>query len=414
MPLTLAQAFNPRANSIGFLRWLMAFMVIFSHAGPLGGFYDGKDLGTQWSDEQSLGGVAVSGFFFLSGFLITRSRMGRASTGRYFWRRVLRIFPAFWLSLLVVAFVFAPIAWLRVNGTLSGYLSAPQDSPLTYFFNNMWLPMNQNGIAGLGVGIPFYAVSGGGFDWNGSAWTLAYEFTAYILVGILGAFGALANRKVGGLVAGGILVLAAMQWLWAGDPSKAFPFLSGNIYFLLLLAPFAFGMVFALFGDKIPIDDRIAVGAAIIAVLTYGKGGWLAYGQYFFMYALMWFAIRATKLNRWERFGDFSYGIYIFAWPVMYLASFFGLENEGWLVYHLVIVFAVHVLAFLSWHLIEKPAMSLKDWTPRWLDWILRTWWSPVSLALKRRLVDPRYSSTAFAAGLRAEAINRSGDGSAS
>ena len=54
---SLKESFDPRSNSIGFLRWLMAFMVIFSHAGPLGGFYGGQDLGTQWSTEQSLGGV---------------------------------------------------------------------------------------------------------------------------------------------------------------------------------------------------------------------------------------------------------------------------------------------------------------------------------------------------------------------
>ena len=55
MPLTLREAFDPRANSIGFLRWLLAFLVIFSHAGPLGGFYDSHDLGAAITSEQSLG-----------------------------------------------------------------------------------------------------------------------------------------------------------------------------------------------------------------------------------------------------------------------------------------------------------------------------------------------------------------------
>ena len=48
-PQSVAQAFNSRSNSIGFLRWLMAFMVIFSHAGPIAGFYGGEDLGVQIS-----------------------------------------------------------------------------------------------------------------------------------------------------------------------------------------------------------------------------------------------------------------------------------------------------------------------------------------------------------------------------
>ena len=129
MAMTLDKAFDPRRNSIGFLRWGLAFAVIFSHAGPLAGFYGSKNLGTQWSDEQSFGGVAVAGFFFLSGFLITKSRMGRSTIFRYFWRRVLRIIPAFWAALLLTAFVLAPIAWWHSTGTIRGYFSAPRSRP---------------------------------------------------------------------------------------------------------------------------------------------------------------------------------------------------------------------------------------------------------------------------------------------
>ena len=50
--ISLKESFDPRSNSIGFLRWLMAFMFIFSHAGPLAGFYGGEDLGTPIIVEQ--------------------------------------------------------------------------------------------------------------------------------------------------------------------------------------------------------------------------------------------------------------------------------------------------------------------------------------------------------------------------
>jgi peptidoglycan/LPS O-acetylase OafA/YrhL len=405
MPKTLAEAFNPRANSIGFLRWLMAFMVIFSHAGPLAGFYGGEDLGTQLSKEQSLGGVAVCGFFFFSGFLITQSRRGRSTTARFFWRRILRIIPAWWLSLLVVAFVFGPIAWVHDSGSIAGYFTTTNDSPLTYFFNNMFLNIRQHNIAGMGSNLPFAQLHNG-YDWNGSAWTLIYEFKAYILVGILGLFGVLANRWVGGAVAGLILVMSFMQWTYTGNLTHVAPAF-GNIFYLLFLGPFAFGMLFALFGDKIPIDDRLAIGAIVIAFATYAMGGWLAFGQYAFCYFLMWVAIRATKLQNWERFGDFSYGVYIFAWPVMTLSAYFGLQNAGWLVYHVVVIAACHVMAFISWHLIEKPAMSLKNWTPAPLKWLLDRW-APISLRLKDRLVNPLFSSTFFAAKLRKAEAERS------
>lgn len=399
MPLTLDKAFDPRSNSIGFLRWLMAFAVIFSHAGPLAGFYDGQDLGVQLSNEQSLGGVAVAGFFFFSGFLITKSRQGKSTIFRYFWRRALRIFPAFWVALLTTAYVLAPIAWNHEHGSMDGFWNATKESPFTYFWNNMWLELGQRNIAGMGDSIPLAAH--GGHDWNGSAWTLEYEFKAYIIVGLLGLFGVLANRWLAGFVAVSFILVNALQWGGAMNVGTGVYELFGNPYNAMFFAPFAFGMLFALFGEKIPIDDRVVVFALILAFLAYANGGWNVWGQYAFLYVLMWVAVRAP-LQHWEKYGDFSYGIYIFAWPIMTFAAFFGLHDTGWLVYHLVIVVATHIAAFFSWHLIEKPAMSLKNWTPRWLERLLDRG-RPLVDAVKRRLVDPRFSSSHFAKRMRAE-----------
>lgn len=398
---TVADAFDPRSNSIGFLRWLMAFLVIFSHAGPLAGFYGGHDLGTQLSTEQSLGGVAVAGFFFFSGFLITNSRKGRSTVFRYFWRRCLRIMPAFWTALLLTAFVLAPLAWWHTRGSLGGYWGADVESPLTYFTNNMFLELGQREIAGMGQALPLFDHMGSR-DWNGSAWTLEYEFKAYIIVGVIGLFGALVHRGLATAIAVAIIVVNVMTWAGIGNLVAINPAL-GNPFNAMLLAPFAFGMLFALWPERIPVDDRLAVAALAVALYSYDVGGWNVWGQYGLLYVLMWFAIRATALTNWERFGDFSYGIYIFAWPLMQFGAFFGLHTHGWLVYHLVIVVACHVLAYLSWHLIEKPAMSLKDWTPRPLAWALGRG-APYVHRVKRRLVDPRYSSAPFAQQLRREA----------
>jgi peptidoglycan/LPS O-acetylase OafA/YrhL len=400
MPSTLAQAFDSRNNSIGFLRWLMAFLVIFSHAGPLGGFYGSEDLGTQISSEQSLGGVAVAGFFFFSGFLITKSRMGRSTIFRYFWRRGLRIFPAFWVALLVTAFVLAPIAFQVERGTIDGYWNATSDSPFTYFVNNMWLSLGQRNIAGMGSSIPLGSILHS-YDWNGSAWTLLYEFRAYIMVGALGLFAIFAHRFVATIVGVGIIILNMMTWGGVGNLPAFHPALQ-NPFNVMFFAPFALGMLFALWADKIPIDDRLAVFAMIIALVTYDIGGWNIYGQYGFCYVLMWFAVRVTKLSNWEKYGDFSYGIYIFAWPLMQFGAFFGLQNAGWLIYHVVIVAASHVMAFFSWHFIEKPAMSLKNWTPRPVQWGIDKL-TPLTDRIKGVLVDPRFSSSNFAKKLRAE-----------
>lgn len=398
MTPTLNDAFKPTSNSIGFLRWFLAFAVIFSHAGPLGGFYGGKDLGTQLSSEQSLGGVAVAGFFFVSGFLITRSRQGKSTIFRFFWRRVLRIFPAFWTVLLITAFAFGPLAWWREKGTFAGYFSVNYESPLTYFPSNMFLALHQRNIGGLGANIPLGHE--GGFDWNGSAWTLIYEFKGYILIGVLGLFGFLAHRYLGVVIAGCILILNFMLWTGAGNIPALTPFLH-NIFNIMFMAPFAFGILFALLGDKIKIDDRVAAACAGAAVIAYCTGGWNTWGQFAFCYFIMWCAIR-LPLRNWEKHGDLSYGIYIFAWPLMQLAAYFGLQNHGWFVYHLVIVVGVHILAYLSWHLIEAPAMSLKNWTPRPIEMAQRKF-RPLNMRIKGLIVNPGFSSTHFAKQQAAE-----------
>ncbi len=86
------------------------------------------------------------------------------------------------------------------------------------------------------------------------------------------------------------------RWRQPGVDHAAF----GDYRVLLLLAPFAFGILFALFGDKIPIDNRLAIACVLIAGSTYAKGGWLVLGQYAFCYLLIWFAIKAKFLKSWD------------------------------------------------------------------------------------------------------------------
>src|SRR3712207_945390 len=78
---TLADEFSTRANSIGFLRLVLATSVLVAHAAPLG--YGETNYGHSWTRNQfELGGFGVYGFFVLSGFLITASGM-RFTLPRY-------------------------------------------------------------------------------------------------------------------------------------------------------------------------------------------------------------------------------------------------------------------------------------------------------------------------------------------
>jgi peptidoglycan/LPS O-acetylase OafA/YrhL len=124
---TLVARFDPRGNAIGFLRLAFAVTVIVSHIWPLGGY--GPDPGRA---DNNLGILAVEGFFALSGFLITRSASRAPSVGRFLWHRCLRIFPGFWVSLVVVAAMAAAITGANSWG---------------FIWNNLTLHMGQTGIA---------------------------------------------------------------------------------------------------------------------------------------------------------------------------------------------------------------------------------------------------------------------------
>ncbi len=71
---TIEGEFDPRRNSLGFLRMVFAVMVLIDHSFPLGGFHGGTDPMWGWTNgQESLGGLAVAGFFVVSGYLVTKS-----------------------------------------------------------------------------------------------------------------------------------------------------------------------------------------------------------------------------------------------------------------------------------------------------------------------------------------------------
>src|SRR3954447_2812800 len=136
---TFGEAFDPKRNAFAFLRMVLAFLVIVSHCFVLGGF--GADPISRITDGgNSLGEIAVAVFFILSGFLITRSGLGSRSAGRFLWHRFVRIFPGYWVCLLVSAFLFSPLFELIKHGAFSA------DASLAYLRGN-WAIFHFNGLS---------------------------------------------------------------------------------------------------------------------------------------------------------------------------------------------------------------------------------------------------------------------------
>ncbi|UQX88186.1 acyltransferase [Jatrophihabitans telluris] len=355
----LSDVFSGRSNSLGFLRWVFATLVVVDHSFPIGGFNGGVDPTWKWSRSQdSLGGIAVGGFFVVSGFLVTRSWFTSRGTLRFLWRRFLRIFPGFWVCLIVTAFLLAPIAWRHERGGLTGVYSVGQDSVWHYISANFWLTMHQYNIAGLFTHTP-YGRTGYPAAWDGSLWTLIYEFKCYLFLAVLGLVGLLRYRRV---VLGLTAASYALMLSWLIDPawaSKLLPMLS-DVYVARFLFLFLLGSTIAFYADSLLIDDRIGILAVLLGLYSLHHGGWLLIGYPCLAYAIVWLAIR-LPLQGFERIGDLSYGTYIYAFPLQMLLAEYGLQRHGPAIFVLASIALAGVAALLSWHLVEKHALRLKN-----------------------------------------------------
>ena len=360
---TLASRLGDRDNSFGLLRLVFAGFVIISHGFPIGGF--GPDPTRQWwNDQTDIGHLGLLGFFVISGFLITRSAVSN-DTLKFLWRRFLRIYPAFAVVLVFGAVVVAPWFYFRAHGSLAGYWTTGPGGPVTYVIDNARLAIRQFGLHDVFLFSP-YGVLTGEDSVNGSLWTLWYEFRAYLIVGALAALGLLTRaRWLAPLGAGGLLVL-----LWFGPHISVLSWLGerilGSGQGLQLGLMFFIGASFSLYAEQIPLHGVWAALGSGISVLTLFTTGFVPVGFIAYGYVVLWLAAGLPTWTRWVGVrNDYSYGTYLYAWPVQTSLATYGLPAVvGYLGYQAVVVVITAGLAWLSWHVVEKQAMRLKSRGP--------------------------------------------------
>lgn len=365
---TLHEHFDAQHNSLSFARFFFAALVIVSHSFPLGGFHGNTDPWAIWSKGQvDLGTIAVEAFFLISGFLVARSYDAVRGPGEFLFRRALRIVPAFWLALVVGALVLGPIAWYHEHHSLSGYFSTSSEGPWHYLYANMLIHIHQWNIHGLFASTP-YGQSAATPALNGSLWTLIFEVKCYILLAILGGLGLLRYRK---LVVAITLFYFAMTLIYFVEPTSTMNVIPFFFSMSVSTFPFFFfvGVLFHLYGDVIPINFRLGVAAWVVVVYTMFFGGWVVLGRLAFCYALLWTVI--TFSAQWfERFGDPTYGTYVFAFPIQMMLAEFGIFQTGYwnsrisaLGFIALSLVLSAAMGYVSWHGLEKHVLRLKK---RW------------------------------------------------
>nr|NLI51418.1 acyltransferase [Propionibacterium sp.] len=334
---------NAKRNSLNLVRLVLASSVIVHHSFPL---TDPSYLGPNLLGD-GLGGWAVIGFFALSGYLITGSRWGK-SFGDYLMLRIARLYPAFLVCMVLTSLVFAPLNYWHVKGSLQGFWSTPT-TPFNYVFANIGLKMNVYDVAGTPLGVPYPRA------WNGSLWSLYYEFFCYLLVGVLGIF-AIARRSPWPMLAAWAVATAARVFFGQLAPYWG---AGWDMEYLTKLVPYFFaGGVLHTLKRRVGMHWLLALAsaAAFLGLLVVNTRWGGQVGSVFAAYFLLYLGHVLPSPN-WVRVHDISYGMYIYGFPTQQLVMTFAPQVGFWGLIATATAGAA-VLAAASWFWLESPIIN--------------------------------------------------------
>lgn len=344
---------NRTTNHFDFIRLVAASLVLLSHSYALKGVPETEDPIAQWTHTYfpaSFFGVQF--FFLISGYLILASFERSSSLPSYFWKRSLRIFPGLAVLLLVMVGIYGPIF---TNLTWSEYFSKPRE--LALFLRNIFLFRLNGSLPGVFPELPRP------FELVGSLWTLAYEFSCYILLAIWGTMGLLRWRW---LTLSFYLILTFLN---------CFPQYLGNytlpiVHFPLVPAIqftsfFIGGMVYRQWADRISFARPLLGSAVLLVGLSFflGTPYWMYLGGFILVpYLVFGCAFLPGPLTQIGRWGDFSYGLYIYGFPVQQACVYVSNNTLSFYELFFVSLCVTLPIAYFSWHGVEARFLRYKDW----------------------------------------------------
>jgi peptidoglycan/LPS O-acetylase OafA/YrhL len=338
-----------RANNFDTLRFIAALAVLWSHAFSVSmGTGRKEPLVLLSGGQTTLGTVAVAIFFIISGYLVTQSFVRSSSAWRFAKARTLRLMPGLLTVLLLLGLVIGPLVTAL---PLAEYFGSPQ--VYRYMFLNGSLLGYDARLPGVFEDNPRPYV-------NNPLWTLRFEAYCYVLVFALGVLGLLNRYVTLALFLGGFTYIALdgpyVIYEFEGQVAT-YDFNEWN-HHVDLTTKFLAGAVLYHWRPRLS-TVAAAVCAAVTLWALLAGGFWLALPTVF-AYVVIYVALAPFRLPNLARYGDLSYGIYIYGWPVKQLVLHFGLASTWYGVGSFATVISIG-LAFLSWHLVEKVALSYKD-----------------------------------------------------
>ncbi|WP_213434115.1 MULTISPECIES: acyltransferase family protein [Lysobacteraceae] len=332
-----------RDNNFNLIRLIAAYAVLISHSFPLVG------SGEPFSRiGYTLGGIGVDAFFVTSGFLVTGSLMRLGVSTSFLRARALRIFPALAAMAVLTALVLGAA---MTTLSLTDYFL--DDEVWTFIVKNATI------VAGVRYKLPgVFESNHVPFMMNGSIWTLPFEIRCYALVALLYWLCRRAKPEPAAALARLLVCVAILMllgWLWGMRAGYAH-YQTFRLFYL-----FSSGAVAWICRHRISLAPRFLVGACALVAIVVAQPQW-----FFFVYPLLvpyivlWLAyVPSGPIRRFNALGDYSYGIYVYAYPIQQVVVATVPGASPLLVMALAGIASLP-LAMLSWHLIESPMLALK------------------------------------------------------
>jgi peptidoglycan/LPS O-acetylase OafA/YrhL len=340
-----------RNNNFDLLRLFAATLVILSHSYLITGNFQSEPF-IRLFGFIHLGAVGVGIFFTISGYLILKSLYRHKTIGQFVWARSLRIFPGLFIASLFCAFIIGPIS---TNLPLLEYFK--KGETFEFIWRLSLLHNFKDMLPGVFINNPFPSRV------NGPIWTLPAEILLYSEVVILGVVIVFFKKQFKLLLRLLPLIILLILFFF----KKSYPYWYMQYIIKDWGLMFNCGMMFYWLRNKIKISLYILAGMLILLIvmiflkftfIIYVFYGTLIYGVFTFAYH------PKLYLEKYKNWGDFSYGLYIYAFPIQQvLTSNLKILNP---IIHFLMAFTITLpLAALSWYYIEKPMLSLKGFNFR-------------------------------------------------
>lgn len=325
-------------NNFDFLRVVFAFTVAFAHLIEL----------SQVEIFQAYKGLfnsrlAIDGFFVISGFLIAKSYENSSSIKSYIYKRIRRIVPAYLFVILFCALFFCFISTKSIgdyflNVQLWKYLLA------NLTFQNYIEPSLPGVFEGNYISVV-----------NGALWTIKIEEAFYLLIPVF--YWITKSKKSKTHVFGIIVYLVSIiyfNYFVHIDMYRIAKQLPGALAFfmtgIVLYKNFDFFIIwkhhFIIPCLLIFIIEHYVFNTHLLKPFAYG------FMVFYMAYNLKW-------LNYFGKYGDITYGVYIYHFPIIQVFVYFGFFNTyNPLLVSVILLMIVVILSTLSWHFLELNFLS--------------------------------------------------------